>query len=744
MVTQFIIAACVAVSVTNPTSTPRQEVVEVDAATLRQQLNVTSDGQLRVKNSWGQEIACQLSYDGKLLFEVSVLPFGQAEYTVEQGTPTQTKAFVGGAQYQMRKDDLAWENDRTAYRLYGPAQQRSGDRSYGIDVWTKNTSRLVLDERYDKDRRGNVAEDSLRRIGKDGEAQAVDRATSFHLDHGDGMDAYAVGPTLGCGAPALMKNGQLIMPWCYNDYKILDNGPLRFTAELTYESGPYREHRIISLDKGSYFNRMTVWYDNVTDTLSFCPGIALHGGSPLLERDYVLYADPTDHPQRHQSEIYVGMLFPEGHVQTVRYADHALAIARGYQGQPFTYYFGATWSRSNVSNMAAWQLQAQSQLQALRQPLIVGIGEADRVKGIIRRANAYWQANNPAEVRSFWDNAAYHTGNMEVYKLLGDRQMLDYSIRWAEHNRWQGATEPDPAKWKYKQYGEGHDYVLFGDWQICFQTYIDLYNLSPDERKVARAREVMGYEADSKVNDYWWWADALYMVMPVMTKMYKLTGDTKYLDKLYDNLRYCDDIMLDKETGLYFRDGKYVWPRHQSANGKKDFWARGDGWVLAGLAKVLQDMPANYRHRPFFLKKYKRLAKAVAQLQQPEGYWTRSMMDPEHAPGPETSGTAFFCYGILWGVNNGILPVKDYAPVIQRAWHYLANTALQYDGKVGYVQPIGERAIPGQTVNASSQANFGVGAFLLAACEYYRYLLNLKTFELSRQSGLRRKPKGSV
>ena len=346
----------------------------------------------------------------------------------------------------------------------------------------------------------------------------------------------------------------------------------------------------------------------------------------------------------------------------------------------------------------------------------------EQVRQVIRKVNTYWQQNNKAEVRAFWDNAAYHTGNIEVYKLMKDDSMLDYSIRWATHNQWQGATEPDPSKWKYKHYGEGHDFVLFGDWQICFQTYIDLYNLAPDEQKVARAKQVMGYEADSKVHDYWWWADALYMVMPVMTKMYQLTGDKKYLDKLYENLLYSDSIMLDSETGLYFRDGKYVWPNHKSANGKKDFWARGDGWVLAGLAKVLQDMPETYVWQPFFVHKYTRLARAVAKCQQPQGYWTRSMLDPAHAPGPETSGTAFFCYGLLWGVNHGYLQNKEFAPVIQRAWKYLTETALQRDGRVGYVQPIGERAIPGQTVDANSQANFGVGAFLLAACEYERWL----------------------
>ena len=348
-----------------------------------------------------------------------------------------------------------------------------------------------------------------------------------------------------------------------------------------------------------------------------------------------------------------------------------------------------------------------------------------QVEDIIRRVNTYWQTNNPAEVRSFWDNAAYHTGNIVVYKLLQDKQMLDYSTRWAEYNYWSGATEQDPQKWKYKEYGEGQDYVLFGDWQICFQTYIDLYNIAggnAPEKMVARAKEVMYYEAYSTPTDYWWWCDALYMVMPVMTKMFRLTGDTAYLDKLYANLLYSDSIMLDHEAGLYYRDARYVYPQHTTAKGKKDFWARGDGWVLAGLAKVLQDLPTDYPHYAFFAAKFHRLAHTVAKTQQPEGYWTRSMLDPAHAPGYETSGTAFFTYGILWGINNGYLDQADYAQTVDRAWTYLTQTALQPSGAIGYVQPIGDRAIPEQTLNTFSEANFGVGAFLLATCEYYRYI----------------------
>ncbi len=344
---------------------------------------------------------------------------------------------------------------------------------------------------------------------------------------------------------------------------------------------------------------------------------------------------------------------------------------------------------------------------------------ADKVLETIDIVNTYWQSNNPATTRSFWDNAAYHTGNMEAYFLTKNPDYLRYSNDWAEHNEWMGAKSSEKSSWKYS-YGESDDYVLFGDYQICFQTYVDLFNLSPDSQKIARALEVMEYQMSTPQNDYWWWADGLYMVMPVMTKMYNLTKNPLYLEKLDEYLTYADSIMYDNEVGLYYRDHKYVYPNHVSNNGMKDFWARGDGWVLAGYAKVLSDLPMDAPNRPKYEERFKTMAHAVATCQQPEGYWTRSMLDPDHAPGPETSGTAFFTYGLLWGINNGLLEKVTYQPIADKSWNYLTTVALQPDGRVGYVQPIGERAIPGQVVDANSTANFGVGAFLLAACEMYR------------------------
>ena len=347
--------------------------------------------------------------------------------------------------------------------------------------------------------------------------------------------------------------------------------------------------------------------------------------------------------------------------------------------------------------------------------------ESAKVRQIIEKVNDRWQATHAPEATPFWHVAAYHTGNMEAYHLTGKPEYLDYSTAWAEHNNWKGATSDDRSRWRY-DYGETPDYVLFGDWQICFQTYADLYNILPDDRRIRRAREVMEYEMSTPADDYWWWSDGLYMVMPVMTKLYGITGDGRYLDKLYTYLCKADSIMFDPEENLYYRDAKYVWPKHKSANGKKDFWARGDGWVLAGLAKVLADLPAGYKHRAFFEDKYKNMAMAVVKAQQPEGYWSRSMLDEEHAPGYETSGTAFFTYGLLWGVNNGLLTDPEYLEAAEKGWKYLSTKALQKNGDVGYVQPIGEKAIPGQVVDRSSISDFGTGAFLLAACEYVRHL----------------------
>jgi rhamnogalacturonyl hydrolase YesR len=232
----------------------------------------------------------------------------------------------------------------------------------------------------------------------------------------------------------------------------------------------------------------------------------------------------------------------------------------------------------------------------------------------------------------------------------------------------------------------------------------------------------MEYQMNMSAVDFWWWADALFMVMPVMVKLYKITANPQYLTRLMDYYKYAEDLMYDKDANLFYRDAKYIYPQHKTSNNKKDFWSRGNGWVFASLAKVISDIPADSRQRPVFLSRFRAMAPAIASCQQPEGYWTRSLLDPPFAPGFETSGTALFTFGFLWGINNGILGRDKYTPIVQKAWDYLQNTALSDSGVVGYVQPIGENATQKLDVGPTTTADFGVGAFLLAASELTRYI----------------------
>ncbi len=366
--------------------------------------------------------------------------------------------------------------------------------------------------------------------------------------------------------------------------------------------------------------------------------------------------------------------------------------------------------------MSAQNLPAAPQAGTLKSD------EARQTLTLIAKVNDYWQEHHSAECRGFWDNAAYFTGNQAVYELTGKEQYLDYSLRFARHNHWTGATERDKRKWEYKTYGEDMRHVLFADWQICFQIYIDLYKEEHRAERLQRVLEVMTYQASTPDRDYWWWSDALYMGMPIFSKLYTITHDQRLLDKQYECFRWTDSLLFDTQDQLYYRDGKYVYPKVKTVcNDGKSFWARGDGWVLAGLAKVLADLPKDSKYRDFYVKRFRQLAEGVARTQQPDGYWSRSMLCEDDAPGYETSGTAFFCYGLLWGVNNGLLPASKYKNVIEKAWKYLSTIALQADGSIGFVQPIGEKPDPTRTVDAHSQAPFGTGAWLLAACEYARY-----------------------
>ena len=386
------------ITITNPTQDQRQELVEVDASLVRQKLGIAADAKFRVINALHQEVAYQLTYDGKLLIEASVRPQGTARFTIVPGEPRPMKTWVCGRQYPERVDDIAWENDRAAYRLYGPALQRNKERAFGNDVWVKNTPDLVVEQRYDLELSNHAAIVALRKAGNTAAADSLEELTTYHFDHGYGLDCYKVGPSLGCGAPALLdysnpqaltSTPKIVFPYCYTDYEILDNGPLRFTVSLTYETKEFQgdritEHRLLSLDKGSNFNRQTVWYEGATKPLDIASGVVIHNEdttSVCLRGNMALYADPTDNPASQNFQIYVGVVFPYGQVERLRVPNegaangingHALVVRRGVQpGERVTYYWGSAWSKNDCRNFMEWMLRASNLQHCQNNPLVV-------------------------------------------------------------------------------------------------------------------------------------------------------------------------------------------------------------------------------------------------------------------------------------------------------------------------------------------------------------------------------------
>ena len=406
--------------VSNPTSVSRTELISLSMNEVKAKLGNAAPKKREayiVKNKRGQQIDSQITHDGFLLIDASIRPHGSTTYYVSIGKPYQQKTWTTGALYKIRKDDIAWENDRCAYRVYGPALQKTGERSFGTDIWVKNTPDTVVYERYIKDMNGNIKGDKIdakvRALQKQQKAEKnaakaaalakqikalqtesreTDILTSFHLDHGNGLDPYRVGATLGLGAPSLMVGKNQVLPYCYKDYRILDNGPLRFTVELTYNPSAVGdmknvvEHRIISLDKGSNFNRMTVWYDGLTTPTDFATGFPIHEEdteSKTFAKDYVSYADPTDNIEVNNSQVYVGVLFPEGIDHTYYQlfdkkhdgaTGHALGLKRGLKnGEKYSYYFGAAWSKYDVRSYAEWQIRIKDYLDALKNPLLIEV-----------------------------------------------------------------------------------------------------------------------------------------------------------------------------------------------------------------------------------------------------------------------------------------------------------------------------------------------------------------------------------
>jgi hypothetical protein len=213
----------------------------------------------------------------------------------------------------------------------------------------------------------------------------------------------------------------------------------------------------------------------------------------------------------------------------------------------------------------------------------------------------------------------------------------------------------------------------------------------------------------------WGWCDALFMAPPVWARLAKITGEQKYLRFMDQEFHATYDLLWDEEENLFWRDSSFF-PKREK-NGKKVFWARGNGWVIGGLALMIPDLPKNWEGRDFYVNLFKKMAASLKDLQRPDGTWSMGLLgSPEHYPAIETSGTSFITYALAWGINQGILDRSTYEPVVFKAWNALAE-CVSDEGLLGYVQPIG--AAPGESY-ADKTEEYGIGAFLAAAAEIYK------------------------
>ncbi len=310
----------------------------------------------------GEQIPSQVIYGGgeepmALIFQCDMEPYASKEYVIARGEREQYPIKVSGRQVPERLDDYAWENDKAAYRAYGPALETAPGEMLatpGFDVWVKSVDTLVVDARY---KRGN-----------------------YHHNYGDGMDCYKVGKTLGGGASAPFINDTLWLSRNYTTYQTLENGPIRTSVKLTY--APFKAGdkqvsltKIITLDAGSYFNCIENIYSGDFDKLPVAAGFIRHNVKALSVSEnnlsFMEEASDTKQPEV-DGDIYFGVILPGAEFRAEE-AGHAVAIASATNGESLVYYAGSGWSNGDIIDMPHWMAIVEQATASILTPLEVTI-----------------------------------------------------------------------------------------------------------------------------------------------------------------------------------------------------------------------------------------------------------------------------------------------------------------------------------------------------------------------------------
>lgn len=313
---------------------------------------------------------------------------------------------------------------------------------------------------------------------------------------------------------------------------------------------------------------------------------------------------------------------------------------------------------------------------------------------------------------NIWTRAIYFEGLMALHSIYPANRYYDYAYQWGETHKW-GMRRDDTTTRNADNY-------------CCAQTYIDLYNLTPEPKMLTKTKGTMNMLINTPQVDDWTWIDAIQMGMPVLAKMSKLTGDPRYDEKAWEMYSWTRNTLagglFNESEGLWWRDKDFV-PPYKEPNGKNCYWSRGNGWVIAALVRVLDEIPADAPHRNEYIRDLEAMCDALVKCQRKDGFWNVSLLDESNYGGKELTGTALFVYGMAWGINNGILERGKYLPVVVKAWNAMVKDAVHDNGYLGYVQGTGKEPKDGQPVAYDSVPDFddfGTGCFLLAGTEVYK------------------------
>ncbi len=333
------------------------------------------------------------------------------------------------------------------------------------------------------------------------------------------------------------------------------------------------------------------------------------------------------------------------------------------------------------------------------EPSASDIFTGEEIVEVMRKVRDYQLAHPWKEADRNWIRATYYTGVMGLYRTTKDPEILTQARRWAQKHDWTEGNERERANKK-----------------TCGQTYLELHFIDPKSANIAKIRSyvdsrIQKIEAGEPPRKGWYYCDTLYVGPPTIAMLGKATGEQKYYD--YLNKVYWDvtDHLFDEEYGLFYRDKKYF--DAKTENGRKVFWSRGNGWVLGGIPRILQYLPKDNDRYGNYVKLLRTMAAAIAKQQGDDGLWRSNLDDPDQCPNPETSGTAFFCYAMAWGVNNGVLDRDKFLPVTMKAWEGLVRH-VHSDGKLGFVQPVGASPKP---ATRDMTHEYAMGLFLLSGEE---------------------------